>query len=278
MNDQMQIALITAASTLFGVALAAALQFLTQRQTQNFQAREARLNELVDRLQHDRQFVRASAVVGIADLMTSSSGRRRMTDAIFKRGLSQLSVMLHTEEDGAVQRTLRPRFKELAKKVQGNGDASKLLIEALVDACDCSYRWLVTAAAYGTASCGQNKMIDARQILSKRAEHFFELKSSVIDYAFEESNRIGQKEWEEFVFENDAGKRDNAHPGRFLGSAFARYSLCVRTLRDVKEELRGGLDACECKYSDRANAHLANVLTTSKPPREEASGLKVNLE
>ncbi|MEA2552797.1 MAG: hypothetical protein QOJ65_973 [Fimbriimonadaceae bacterium] len=251
---------------------ALAVQQLEERKRARSLARDSRLNELVDRLQHDRQFVRASAVVGITDLATSLSKKDSGANQLFNRCLSQLSVMLHTEEDGAVQRVLRPSFSRLAKEViQNRPDLATTLVDSVTEACDCSYRWLVSAAAYGVASCGQQKMIQAKEILADRSQLFFELEPEVIGRAFDEANRIGQRRWEEFVFENDAGKKEDAHPGRFLGSTLGRYSLCVRTLRDVGR-------ICNTPEEGRAGAHLKSLLWQVGGPDKTASTLNVDIE
>lgn len=233
-----------------GIASSLVTFWITQRnefKKLGMQQQEARLNELVDRLQHPRQYVRASAVTGIGDLVCEAIDLRRRTPLI-DRGLSQLTTMLHTEEDGAVLEMLFVSVGRIARVISQlplelayRGELEDKTLGMMEGACFGSRRWLLSAASQARAFIGNADWDKALPRLECFMEGYYGLKAELLTELSTNAEEMGLLEWQNERFRIDGRPAPGElNAARLFGNCLYRHQVCLRTRRVVTETLRKG--------------------------------------
>lgn len=194
------------------------------------QTRETRLSELIDSLETDRQYGRASAIVGIGDLMLTSGSKSGRESSLFRRGATQLSTMLHTDDDAAVQEALFHTFQHLEARV--NSFQRGVLRRGVHSACEQGRRWVVGALA-GAIGCHGPKRFNEEILPAARrvTEAYYGLQPTLLDELIEQAELSGLPGWFTIQYDLDTPGRAEAMTVRHLRSTLNRYQVCLRVSR-----------------------------------------------
>jgi hypothetical protein len=217
-----------------GPIVIVAVQQLGEYSRQFRQRQEDRLSELIDRVSSERQYIRTGGVFGLADLILSC--RSKADAVIARRAIRQVAVMLHVEEDGAVQEALVACTDQLCSKLRST-ELLSLFDGELVLAIRCVRRWLVGGTAYVESAIGRDAFKHGKVLIENHISEYYGLSRDVLDEIINEGHARGTVEWDDFRFDHDFKKREQVNSVNSLANLMYRYQCCLRALRLVRSAM-----------------------------------------